>query len=212
MHIITPQARKAKDMAVEINSKVASVKHSEVCKYLHYDEETGDFFWKLDKGSAAKAGNKAGKINPRSGYWFISLNKVSMSAHRLAWFYCYKEWPELQIDHINGIRTDNRISNLRQCTHKQNMQNVYRKKLDSEISSEFAGVHWDKKRGKWCAIIGADSRRTFLGHFHNERKAFMAYLIAKKVLHDMQKTVRGFDKNGFDDTAVEKFIETGEIP
>lgn len=199
-------------MAGQMNSKVRSVKHSDVLEYLNYDPETGVFTWKKSPSARAKIGAQAGKISPSTGYRYVTLHRISMSAARLAWFYVHGEWPDLLIDHINGVRTDNRISNLRLCTHKQNMQNVFKIREASEINSEFMGVHWDKQNEKWVSSISYEGIRVRVGSFVNERKAFMAYLMAKRVFHDMQKTVREFDKIGFDEKAVSDFIDTGEIP
>lgn len=86
---------------------------------MTYDAETGQFF-RLD-------GVKQPSQKPNSGgYLRIRIDAVSYKAHRLAWLYHYGEWPEGELDHINGIRTDNRVANLRDVPHVENQRNMKR--------------------------------------------------------------------------------------
>ncbi len=80
--------------------------------------------------------------------------------------------PGQEIDHINHDGLDNRKRNLRFCTHAQNMQN--RRKVPN-TSSKYKGVTWDKKKGKWMAIIMKEGRNNFLGYFTSEVAAARAY-------------------------------------
>ena len=103
----------------------------EVKEKLTYDSDTGKFFHKYRPNLQGKAkgwnGRYAGKeittICPNTGYKLITLNHTRFLAHRIAWFCFYGQWPKEQIDHINGIRHDNRICNLREATHSQNCRN-----------------------------------------------------------------------------------------
>ena len=89
---------------------------------LCYDKETGVFTWKSPK-QGRKMGVAVGSKSP-SGYLVITIGQKSYWAHRLAWIYCHGEIQEnMVIDHINGVRNDNRIVNLRPCSHSENMQN-----------------------------------------------------------------------------------------
>lgn len=89
---------------------------------LDYDPDTGLFTWKVDRGGRAKAGSSAG-YRASGGYIQIRINYTAHLAHRLAWIYVNGEPPHYLIDHRNGIRNDNRISNLRQCNNSQNQFN-----------------------------------------------------------------------------------------
>ena len=70
---------------------------------LDYCPDTGIFRWKINKG-AYKPGDVAGGKPKANGYLYIGLNNVRYLAHKLAWFYCFKEWPIEDIDHINRVK------------------------------------------------------------------------------------------------------------
>lgn len=87
----------------------------------------------------------------------------------------------MEVDHINGIRTDNRICNLRECTNTQNGQNIL---AASPLSScGLRGVVLDKRRGTWRAEITVNGRCRFLGTFKDKHEAHVAYLKAKEKYH-----------------------------
>jgi len=105
-------------------------------------------------------------------------------AHRMAWLYVYGVEPEkgLHIDHINGIKIDNRIDNLRVVTVSGNVQNQRKARVDNTHSG-LLGSHWDKKSGKYNAVINVNKVRIFLGAFADPMEAHQAYLTAKRELH-----------------------------
>jgi hypothetical protein len=115
--------------------------------FLHYDPETGVFKWKDTFGWRAKQGTVAGSVKA-SGYIYIRLKLKQYRAHRLAWLYTYGKFPEDQIDHINGIKNDNRIINLRAVSDKENSRNL---RLRKDNTSGYIGVRWDTD--KWRVII-----------------------------------------------------------
>ena len=86
---------------------------------LHYDPDTGIFTWKVATASCVKVGAEAGCVK-NDGYRAIGMGGKSYKAHRLAWLYVHGEWPKEQIDHINHIRTDNRMENLRPASGGEN--------------------------------------------------------------------------------------------
>lgn len=91
---------------------------------LAYDAETGVFRWRHDRGtSRARAGDVAGCVSHKRGYRTIRVNYNRFLAHRLAWLHVHGDWPNGEIDHINGNADDNSIANLRVVTRQQNVWN-----------------------------------------------------------------------------------------
>ena len=95
---------------------------------LNYDPETGIFTWKSGRGRGGTwtAGGIAGGPDGH-GYWRISVKRVRRLAHRLAWLYAFGVWPNKQVDHINGDRTDNRIANLRLASNAEKIREALKK-------------------------------------------------------------------------------------
>lgn len=157
---------------------------------FHYTPETGVFTWRNNsirgRGREIKAGDVAGR-KTATGYIQLSIMGVQHYANRLAWLYVYGEHPILHVDHINGIRDDNRIVNLRQATVAENLQNLAIRKSNS---SGFAGVSWKTREGKWRAQIRSKNKRIHLGFFKTKEEASLAYLAAKKELHYFAPEVR----------------------
>lgn len=102
----------------------------------------------------------------------------SYKAHRLAWLYMHGELPDKSIDHINGLKTDNRIANLRLATNAQQKQNRPR---NLNNSSGYKGVA--RAETKWRARINANGRHYYLGRFDTPEDAHNAYVAAAHRLH-----------------------------
>jgi len=126
---------------------------------LFYSPQFGIFVWKTSRGSAAK-GSIAGSVNDR-GYITIIVDSEPYRAHRLAFFYVTRQWPD-QIDHSNGIRSDNRICNLLKAGHSENMKN---RVIATANRSGVTGVHLVSKVSKWQAEIGNDGQKIHIGLF-----------------------------------------------
>lgn len=140
---------------------------------LHYDPETGIFIWRVNRARRQTAGKVAGSFASQ-GYWIIGVEGINYKAHRLAWLYVYGEWPKDQIDHLNGIKDDNRISNLRDV---DNVINSHNKRIAMATArNELLGV--SRRNGKWYSQIKA-----FLGYFDTPEEAHEAYLVAKRKIH-----------------------------
>jgi hypothetical protein len=145
---------------------------------LHYDPEAGDFTWLVDRGTRAKKGAVAGSPNKIHEYYEIVFEKKNYKAHRLAWLYVNGEFPEEQIDHINGVRTDNRISNLRAVGLLENLHN---QKKRCTNSSGTTGVGWDKKANSWRVRINVNNQSIQLGSFADLNLAIEARRAAEKL-------------------------------
>jgi hypothetical protein len=136
---------------------------------VHYDPDTGIFIWLSDKFNGIKAGDIAGGPNSE-GYWRIYLDGMRLMAHRLAWLYVTGSWPTAQIDHINGIKGDNRLSNLREATNSQNHANRGRPVSNT---SGLKGI--DFLRGKWRARVRFQRAMIHIGMFNTCEEACAAY-------------------------------------
>lgn len=148
---------------------------------LDYFPETGQFRWRTFSGPRGQVGTIAGSVD-KKGYRYIQLNGRKFKAHRLAWFYENGQWPALQIDHINGIKDDNRLLNLRESDYTLNAQNA-RKARHNNQSCGLLGVSRNKRGRKWRAKITVSGISHFLGYFDSASSAHAAYIDAKRRLH-----------------------------
>ncbi|MCY1228219.1 HNH endonuclease [compost metagenome] len=147
-------------------------------KDLAYDPETGSFIWATSRPHVV-VGRSAGCIG-NEGYLKIKYGKKQHLAHRLAWFIIHGQWPNGEIDHINGDKLDNRITNLRDVPGKVNLQN--RRRPNKNNKTEFLGVGATGKR--FYARLRANEVRLYLGSFDTAEAAHEAYVTAKRRLHE----------------------------
>ena len=149
-----------------------------------YDKETGSITWRISIGKKIKAGAIAGTISYK-GYIRIGITidgKYSnFAAHRIAWYIATEADPgDLQIDHIDGKRLNNRFVNLRLASNPQNNWNRF---LSPKSFSGFKGVSWCKRDCKWRACIQVYGRKIYLGMYDTPELAHMAYCKAAAELH-----------------------------
>ena len=137
-----------------------------------YNPITGRFTRKIGK-------SKVGSLD-KDGYLCIKVSNKTYKAHRLAWYLHYGAWPKDQLDHINGVRDDNRIENLREVTSQQNNFN---RKPNSNSTSNYKGVSWCKRDKVWVSQIVVSGKNTRLGNFRSEIEAATAYDNAARVAH-----------------------------
>ena len=144
---------------------------------LAYDLRTGVFTWRINRAGAKIGDVAGGKTN---GYAMIRLDDCAVYGHRLAWFYVYGAWPDGQIDHINGNRSDNSWDNLRSASQSENSCNGV---LRSTNTSGYRGVSWSKEKKKWVSRIVKDKKQYVIGYFSDKEEAYYAYLTAARELH-----------------------------
>jgi len=142
---------------------------------LRADIESGELFWlSRDRSFFTNdlsfrtwnirfAGKRADKLS-LSGYMKIKIFGKSMFAHRVLWLLRYGKWPEMQLDHINGVRSDNRRTNIREASNQENSKN---RKLRSDNGSGLAGVRIHKRLCKWEADISIGGKQEVLGYFED---------------------------------------------
>jgi hypothetical protein len=159
----------------------ANLSALDIRAHLSYNPESGEFVRLLANGTA-KAGNVAGWQEP-SGYRKISILGKKYYAHRCAFLYMTGAWPVYHVDHVNGIRSDNRWSNLRDVTMTVNLQN--RQAAPSHSKTGILGVQFHKAANKFAAGIKLPGGRPLhLGLFATAAEAQAAYLSAKRKFHE----------------------------
>lgn len=155
---------------------------------LRYDPESGKLFWR-DRGreffetqrafstwNARYAGLEA-FTSVKEGYRIGTVFGVKMRAHRVIWAMLHGEWPEADIDHANGDRSDNRLCNLRNATRSENNMNTG---IRSDNSSGYKGVSFYRPTGKWMACIRVSGKSKYLGYFGSPEAAHSAYMVAAR--------------------------------
>lgn len=141
-----------------------------------YEAETGHLISKYTEapaGSPNQFGHLAVTVR-------VSGRVRTFLVHRIAWLLAYGDWPEGQLDHKNGVPTDNRLCNLRACTHGQNMMN---RKAQSNLTG-FKGVYRGNSiKPRYRAEVTANGKKYGLGTFDTPEEAHQAYLSAAARLH-----------------------------
>lgn len=140
-------------------------------EHLRYEPATGRFYWikvpkRVNNHRVCYVGKEAGVIH-HAGYVKLTLMSRPVVAHRLAWALFVGD-PPAEIDHINGVRNDNRLENLRAATRAQNMHNA---KVKSCSASGQKNVQWDAQAGKWRVRVRVDGKRHHIGRFADFEQA-----------------------------------------
>jgi hypothetical protein len=137
---------------------------------MEYDPETGVMTWRA-------SGKPAGDIHPR-GYVQIWINSRKYLRHHLAFLYAHGRWATASVDHVNGDPSDDRLCNLREATHAQNMWNKGRSK------SNTSGFKWVTRSGrKWKALLQTNGRKYYVGLFDTPEEAHAEAVKVASRLH-----------------------------
>jgi hypothetical protein len=151
---------------------------SEIQDVFSYETDTGILRWKISGIGGSKLGGVAGCVWG-DGYRYIRYKKSLLLAHRVAFAVHYGRWPN-QVDHINLNRSDNRLCNIREATNAQNNRN---KSVQSNNTSGFKGVTFNRATNKFQAKITLDGKTRSLGYFSTAEDASAKYNIAAKEIH-----------------------------
>lgn len=141
--------------------------------YFTYDDDTGLLRWKRNKGNYI-AGDEAGTVM-KSGHIRVGVNGDYKLAHRVAWLLYYGAPPTGVVDHIDGDPSNNKITNLRDITQRENSRNQkhHRDGATSGISNS---------SGKWRAYTTIKKKQIFLGYHPTKEAALEARIIGEKRL------------------------------
>lgn len=146
----------------------------ELMERLNYDPETGVFTWRWAR-NPKYIGRPTGSVQRNgkgAGYVIVVIDKREYMGHRLAWLYVYGRMPNGPLDHINRVKHDNRIVNLREATPRQNAANT---EAPAHNTSGYKGVSWRKRTNKWYASITILDRSFHLGSFDTAEEAAAEY-------------------------------------
>lgn len=155
----------------------------ELRKHVSYDPATGEFTWvvrtvvdRLGRTQRRRS-EQPFTIRSGSGYLVGTVLGVRLFAHRCAVALYFGEWPEQEVDHINGVRDDNRMVNLREVSPTQNRRNMG---VTARSASGVLGVSWQSSRRKWRACITVDNKHVHLGRFDCVAEAIKARKCAER--------------------------------
>lgn len=148
---------------------------------LGYNPDTGAIWWKVARSNVVRAGVPITRVSPTTGYIGVTLEKRLLSAHRLAWFLHYGEWPKNYIDHINHKKTDNRISNLRDVEPSVNGLNRAGAQRNKALGRKL-GAFFDTRSGVWYAQLRFKHKTRTFGPFATQDEAHQTYITERAAL------------------------------
>ncbi len=164
--------------------KTAKLTAERARELLDYDPETGVLRWKSKVSVSVKVGAVAGhiqKLKNGKRYWRIRIDYTNYQLHRVIWLIVYGRWCSGQIDHIDGNGLNNKLSNIREVTNKENARNIRR---TSRNTSGATGVCWNKKNKRWRAAIVVDGVKKHLGRLKTllrREKKLGSFLVSTQI-------------------------------
>ena len=155
-----------------VKARKIEITQQELKEVLEYSSETGALIWRISPVNSVKIGATAGS-KQSSGYLTLMYKGKAYKAHGLAWLYMYGEISEDKyVDHIDGNKSNNTIANLRLCTQLENNKN---RRLNSNNTSGYKGVNWNKKDCNWQANASLNGKIKYLGSYATSKDASIAY-------------------------------------
>lgn len=151
-----------------------------VSSLLSYNAKTGGFVWRVDRGRFRCAGKRAGHLGTE-GYWILKIDGYNFQGQRVAWLLKTGNWPDLEVDHEDTNRANNRWENLRQATHGQNQSNGVAYKNNTLGVKGVSPM--PKQPGRFRVRIRKDGIERHIGCFNSLEEAGVAYASAAQELH-----------------------------
>jgi hypothetical protein len=181
--------------------------YEQVRKMFDYDKDTGILTWKMQRTGYKK--DKQISNNSKNGYLVVYINEfgldVSVHAHRLIWLWYYGAYPLQQVDHINGIRDDNRICNLRDVTARENTHN-----RKEHRAGKKPGVFYNKWEQRWDARIFYNGKQYRLGMYDTEELSLQAYNVALEEINAGHLPIYHKQKNKYRRFMEDTSVDTGQ--
>ena len=146
-------------------------------EYLLYDNQSGNLY-QNKKRPKIKIGALAGGLT-KKGYRYIQLKGKKYPAHHIVWLLETGNLPKNQIDHIDGDKENNKFSNLREVTNKQNTENRGKQKNNK---TGYKGVSFNNKLQKYIAQIQHNYKPIYIGKYETAYEAHLAYEAKAKEL------------------------------
>lgn len=143
--------------------------YKQIARYFSYDPKSGVLTCIKDLSQRIKEGDIIGKgvVTPNT-YIDVRFNGVVLRAHRISWMLYYGKWPSKEVDHKNRKKNDNRIKNLREASHVENMAN-----RPARAVSGYKGVY--RKNSGWICKIGDKGRMYNMGTYDTPEEAALVY-------------------------------------
>lgn len=140
----------------------------------------GQLFWlNPNKPNRVKTGDRAGCISSTTGYRHLTVDCERFMEHQVV-FLWHHGWIPEEVDHINGVRDDNRIENLRPATKQTNKYNA-KKRRDNP--SGVRNVGFDSQRKKWRVSVRANGVVRYAGRFDDLELAELVAIEARDKYH-----------------------------
>jgi hypothetical protein len=157
--------------------KIKVISQQELKELVEYNPETGVLMWRVARPRADQWSN-VGSLTPQ-GYLRTSIRGRAYFVHSLIWLYVYGYFPENDIDHIDRVKTNNCLGNLRvvsKCCSAQN-KSVYKNN-----KSGIKGVHWCNTTQRWRVCIVLSKGQRVIGSFEDFTEAVCLRLAAEQCL------------------------------
>ncbi len=144
-----------------------------------FDYADGELIWRVSVNWSIGVGTTAGSLNKCSGYNQVKIDGKSYQVHRIIWLWHYGYFPEHGLDHINRLKADNRVHNLREVSQSCNIRNSRSRGNNSGVR----GVNFHKDKKKYQVYITASRKQIYLGTHFDFTEAVAHRLAAEQCLN-----------------------------